>query len=97
MNLAKNIKGLCTPSFVYFIMSILLILVTIFSSSRSKQFKKFNSLFIMMIIVKLIYVLFWTWILNLICKSGHPNISWLLVLFPFIFIFLVMLSMKINK
>jgi hypothetical protein len=38
-------------------------------------------------IVKVIYILFWTWILNLICKDGRKMISWLLVLFPFILSF----------
>ena len=97
MNVVKKIKGLCTPSYIYFVMSILLIFVTIVNSIRTKHFKKFNSLLLMIIILKLIYVVFWTWVLNLICKSGHPNISWLLVLFPFILIFLLMITMKIKK
>jgi hypothetical protein len=41
-------------------------------------------------IVKIIYVLFWTYILNLICKDGHKEISWFLVLVPFILLFMVM-------
>lgn len=97
MNVVKKIKGLCTPSFIYFVMSILLIFVTIVNSLRKKNFKKFSSLLLMIIVLKLIYVVFWTWILNLICKSGNPNISWLLVLFPFILIFLLMITMKIKK
>ena len=35
-------------------------------------------------IFKLVYILFWTWILNLMCKDGHTNIAWFLVLLPFI-------------
>lgn len=97
MNVVKKIKGLCTPSFIYFVMSILLIFVTIVNSLRKKNFKKFSSVLLMIIVLKLIYVVFWTWILNLICKSGNPNISWLLVLFPFILIFLLMITMKIKK
>jgi len=41
-------------------------------------------------IVKIIYVLFWTYILNLICKDGHTEISWFLVVVPFILLFMVM-------
>jgi len=40
-------------------------------------------------IVKIIYVLFWTYILNLICKDGHKEISWFLVIVPFILLFAV--------
>jgi hypothetical protein len=41
-------------------------------------------------IVKLIYIFFWTWILNLMCKDGHSEISWFLVLLPFILYFLIL-------
>ena len=94
MSVVKNIKSLCTPAFIYFTLSILLIFITLVNSLRTKRLK---NMLLIMIVLKLIYVVFWSWVLNLICKSGHPNISWLLVLFPFIFIFLVMLTMKIKK
>jgi hypothetical protein len=47
-------------------------------------------------IIKLIYILFWTWVLNLICKDGHTNISWLLVLLPFILLFVMIGLLMIN-
>ncbi len=40
-------------------------------------------------IVKFIYILFWTWILNLICNSGWTSIAWLLLLLPVIMFFLL--------
>ena len=43
-------------------------------------------------IIKIIYVLFWTWILNLICRAGAPSLAWFLVLLPFI-LFFVLLAM----
>jgi uncharacterized membrane protein YdjX (TVP38/TMEM64 family) len=52
-------------------------------------------------IVKIVYILFWTYILNLICKDGHKGIAWLLVLFPFILLFVIialaMMYQKNNK
>jgi uncharacterized membrane protein YdjX (TVP38/TMEM64 family) len=41
-------------------------------------------------ILKLVYILFWTWILNLMCKDGQQTIAWLLVLFPFILLFVIL-------
>ena len=41
-------------------------------------------------LLKLLYILFWTWILNLMCRDGHIGIAWFLVLLPFIFMFVVM-------
>jgi hypothetical protein len=51
---------------------------------------------IFIFIIKLIYILFWTWILNLICKDGHTGISWLLVLLPFILFFVLIGMIMIN-
>jgi len=51
---------------------------------------------ILIFTIKLIYILFWTWILNLICKDGHTGISWLLVLLPFILFFVLIGMIMIN-
>ena len=40
-------------------------------------------------IIKVLYIVFWTWLLNLICKAGVPVLSWILVLFPFILMFIL--------
>jgi hypothetical protein len=47
-------------------------------------------------IVELIYVLFWTYILNLICRDGHTTISWLLVLLPWILLFVMIGLLMLN-
>jgi hypothetical protein len=36
----------------------------------------------MFAIIELAAVLFWTWVLYLICKDGHPGVAWALVLAP---------------
>jgi H+/Cl- antiporter ClcA len=52
-------------------------------------------------VIKIMYILFWTWILNLMCKDGHSEIAWFLVLLPFILLFVivgsVMMYQKRNK
>jgi len=47
-------------------------------------------------IVKLIYILFWTYVLNLICKDGNTALSWLLVFLPFILLFLIIGILMLN-
>jgi hypothetical protein len=47
-------------------------------------------------LVKIVYILFWTWILNLICKDGHTGIAWFLVLIPFILLFVIMGLVMVN-
>ena len=51
--------------------------------------------------VKILYILGWTWVLDLLCKRGYKKISWLLVLLPYITMFLLILlfilfSQKLN-
>jgi len=47
-------------------------------------------------VIKLLYVLFWTWILNLLCKAGYPGISWVLLLFPFILMFIFIIAFMMT-
>jgi len=48
----------------------------------------------LVLIVNIIYLLFWTWILNLMCKDGHREIAWFLVLLPFVLFFMLLFTMK---
>jgi hypothetical protein len=47
----------------------------------------------LVLIINIIYVLFWTWILNLMCKDGHREIAWFLVLLPFVLFFILLFTM----
>ena len=47
-------------------------------------------------VVKFIYVLFWTYVLNLICKDGHVGLSWLLVLLPWLLLFVIIGILMLN-
>jgi len=48
-------------------------------------------------IVKLVYILFWTWVLNLMCKDGHSEIAWFLILIPFIIMFMMAVFLMGNQ
>ena len=103
MALIKSFKDLCTPSLVYFVLSIVGILMILFQNlgnSSSYNVGSFSCIVpntTVVFIFKIIYVLFWTWILNLICKDGHSEISWLLVLFPFLLMFVIIGLIMINQ
>jgi type III secretory pathway component EscR len=51
----------------------------------------FQGISFMTISIKLLFVLIWTWILNLLCSKGLSVVSWILVLLPFVLIFFVVL------
>ena len=100
--LPKSLKDLCTPSLIYFVISIIslaILLMQNLGNTNSYNVGSFSCRVpntALIFIIKLIYVLFWTWILNLICKDGHTELSWLLVLFPFILLFVIMGLLMLN-
>ena len=103
MAFPRNINELCTPSFVYFILSVVGIIITIFQNMGNTNIYCLGSLTcnvpstILIFIIKVVYILFWTWILNLMCKDGHKNIAWFLVLLPFVLLFLIVAMVAMNQ
>ena len=93
MNVMKNIQQLCTPAYVYFIISVISIVLMMIQNSGD------DSIFCLgnyecdvphtgaVFVGQILYTVFWVFVLNWICKSGYKNISWFLVLLPFIFFF----------
>jgi len=102
MAFPKSLKNLCTPAMVYLtisMVSLAIIFLQNIGNSNSYNVGSFSCRVpstIIVFIVKIIYILFWTWILNLICKDGHSEISWLLILFPFILLFVIIGLLMIN-
>jgi hypothetical protein len=98
----KTVKELCTPAMIYFVISIISLAMVLLQNLGSQNSYTVGSFSCrvpntaLVFIIKLIYILFWTWILNLICKDGHTNISWLLVLLPWILLFVMMGLLMIN-
>ena len=84
------IKKLCTPAYVYLVISVVSIIVLMFQNAgytTSYCVGNFNCNVpntTMVFVVKILYIAFWTFVLNTICKSGYKNISWFLVLLPFL-------------
>ena len=95
-------KHWCTPATVYFVFSmVILIVISVQNITGSPtvlhicNVKSFVPNVLLVLILKFLYILFWTWILNLICKDGYPSVSWLIILIPF-FISLLMLLFTVN-
>ena len=47
-------------------------------------------------IIKAVYILFWTWVLNLMCKADATGIAWIVLLLPVIIMFILIAAMLIN-
>lgn len=97
-----GLKNLCTPSYVYLVVSLIaLVVIAVQNFGNTDRYcvghyscQVSSTIFIF--IIKLLYILFWTWVLNLICNAGYSGISWFLVLLPLIVFFLLISLLFIS-
>ena len=92
----KMFNSLCAPAQLYLILSTLSILALLIQNVSDPlryrvghykvNLKHHNVLFF---VFKIMYVLIWTFLLNRLCASGYKNVSWFLVLLPFILMFVL--------
>ena len=96
------LKKLCTPAYVYLVISAIFLLIASF-----QNYGNINTYCLgdyscdvtsttMIFLIKVIYILFWTWILNLMCNAGAAGIAWFLVILPFILMFILISLMMIR-
>lgn len=93
---------LCVPARLYLVISLIAIGVMLIQNLSGDNVYCLGSVtcdvpsVTLIFIIKILYVIFWTWVLNLICKSGNPTVSWLLVLFPFVLFFVLILLLLMS-
>ena len=103
MGVPTKLSELCSPASIYFIISVIGLAIVAIQNMGNSSLYNLGSFScsvpstILVFIVKFIYVVFWTWILNLICKDGYNNLAWLLVLFPFILLFVILGLVMLNQ
>ena len=89
-----GLRNLCTPAYIYLVISVISILVIGLQNFGNDNayclgpYSCYTKNKVTIFIMKIIYVLLFTWILNIICKSGYETVSWILVLMPFILMFI---------
>jgi hypothetical protein len=90
-----SMKNLCTPAFVYLMLSVFSIFVLAIQNIGNTN-KYCIGLYecdanntLVVFVLKVIYIVFWTFILNLLCKSGFTQLSWFLVILPFLLLFVL--------
>jgi hypothetical protein len=93
---AKDFKNLCTPAFMYlFISVVIFIAIAIQNFGNTTKYCvgafecELPNTFIIFVF-KAIYILFWTFILNSLCKAGYREVSWFLVLLPLLLLFVIL-------
>ena len=90
MAFPRSVKQLCTPAYIYFLLSVIGIIMAIIQNVGNNRIYSLGAMSIpvpntiLVFTVKIVAILFWTWILNMMCNDGHKEIAWFLVLLPFV-------------
>lgn len=98
----RTLKQLCTPAALYFVIAMIGLVIAIFQNLGNTDSYNIGTFScrvpntFLVFIVKFIYIVFWTYVLNLICKDGHDGLSWLLILLPWILLFVIVGLMMLN-
>lgn len=103
MAFPKKISELCTPASIYFLISFIGIAIAVIQNLGNST-KYCLGIFtcnvpsvVLVFVMKIVYIFFWTWILNLICKDGHKEIAWFLVIFPYVLLFVILGLLMISQ
>lgn len=96
-NYKLDFKKLCTPSLIYFVISLIALVLmgiqNINGKSDSLCLGNYNCNVgskLLVFILYSVYIIFWTFIFDLMCKAGYSELSWFIVLIPFILFFLLL-------
>lgn len=99
----KLVKKLCTPAYVYLVISVIAIVILMFQNRGNVDtyclgnYECIVPSTALIFLIKFLYVAFWTFILDSVCKAGHKQFSWFLVLFPFILFFVLLGVMLVTQ
>ena len=100
-----DFRHLCKPAMVYLAISAVALVMIAYQNMG------LNNMYCMgdfscyvfsttaVIFSEALYVLFWTWILHLMCRTGYSSISWFMVVFPLVLFFVLiglMMLMSLN-
>ena len=96
-------KKLCTPAYVYLVISVLAIIIIMFQNGGNTDLYCIGSFecpvpsTLTVFLFKFMYVAFWTFVLDSICKAGHKRFSWFLVVLPFVLLFVLLGLMMMRQ
>jgi hypothetical protein len=87
--------SLCTPAFIYVLLSSIGIIILAYQNYGNQNLYCVGNVncpvqsTTPVFVAKVLYVLFWTFVLNTLCSYGYYKLSWFILLLPFILFFIV--------
>ncbi len=88
--LLERIRKLCTPAYVYLVISVVTIAVMMGQNLGNEheycvgEYSCSVPSTTLMFVIKAVSVAFWTIVLNSLCETGYTTLSWFLVIMPFL-------------
>ena len=92
--LSKLYNSICEPSRLYFVISTIILIIVGIQNVTSPIPTYCIGPYVcesnpsIVFISKILYILFWTWILDTLCRAGYKKLSWFLVIYPILLMFL---------
>ena len=86
--------SLCTPAFIYVLLSSIGIIILAYQNYGNQNLYCVGNVncpvqsTTPVFVAKVLYVLFWTFVLNTLCSYGYYKLSWFILLLPFILFFI---------
>jgi hypothetical protein len=99
----KTVKKLCTPAYVYLVISVISIVILMFQNAGNKNIFCLGSYECdvpstgVVFVVQVLYTMFWVFVLNAICSAGYEKVSWFLVLLPYLFLFIALGMLLLGR
>ncbi len=90
---ASSSPMLCAPALTYLVISLIALAVSGLQNARNTNAYAVGHLSYpvqstaYVFILKMIWFLFWTWLLNVLCSKGYKTVAWVLVAIPFLVFF----------
>jgi hypothetical protein len=89
---------LCPPAKLYFIISTFAVIIMLFQNMGTPYSKYCLGYYScdmtnksVIFLLKMVYIIFWTIVLNMFCDNGFTILSWFFVLIPLLLFFLIIL------
>lgn len=97
-----DLRKMCTPATLYFVISLVFLIIMGVNNLQDTErlclgdYSCYVGNNTLVFFLNAIYILFWTFVLDLMCKNGYSTLSWFVLLLPFIlsFLFLALIMIK---
>ena len=93
MDIQKRYDSLCLPSKIY---TTLAFVGLLFSLLMMFKLSAFTLMSFLGVFLRIVFYLFWTWVLDSLCNNGYSMVSWILLGMPYFFLIIAILLIPVK-